>query len=154
MALSYAQTTRNVDHTKFVALKLSFSSELSSTLLVTSVCLLGSSQVRRRACDQHPKGDEYRGDRSQAQTCSELHCLYVGPQVFWGFLGWDEGVSFRSFPVVNELRAVGLLLRCDTGNMEESDIWTSFMVMRTRLTFGSLTAGNPSLLMKYRPSRH
>src|SRR6266536_1246750 len=109
-------------------------------------------QVGRRACDQHPKGDEYRGDRSKAQTCPQLHCLHMGPQVVCGFLGWDEGVSLHYFPC-QQIKAVVQPSSCYVANYEELGIRTSFKVLRIRLIFGSLNAGNPSLLMKYRPSK-
>jgi hypothetical protein len=32
-------------------------------------------------------------DSAETQTCSELYCVHMGPQVLWGLLGWHESVS-------------------------------------------------------------
>lgn len=95
---SYAPTTRNVDHTKYAtsgAPIYSYPSlgRLISVLRANAIMI----QVRRRTCDQYPKGDEYRGDSSETQACPKLHRLHMGPQVFWGLLGRHESVSTKFF---------------------------------------------------------
>lgn len=92
MSLAYAPTTRNIDHTKFVALSFSF------RCLATFYCLFSTLtwfhlQVRGRACDQYQKSNEYRRDSSQAQACPQLYRVHMGSQVIRGILGRHESVS-------------------------------------------------------------
>lgn len=90
-------TARNVDHTKSVASELSTSSALRILGSYEFSVLTMPLQVRRRACDQHPKGNEHRRDGSETQACAKLYCLHMGPQVFRRLLGWHESVSIVSF---------------------------------------------------------
>jgi hypothetical protein len=91
---SYAPTQRNVDHTKSVALRASnFSKPTYFSLLLLQHTDTVAVQVRGRACDQYPEGNEYRGDCAKTEACSELHCVHMGSQVLQCLLGRYESVS-------------------------------------------------------------
>jgi hypothetical protein len=70
--------------------RLSETSHPSTMWLLTNRLLV---QIRGRACDQYPEGDEYRGDGAKTQTCTKLYRVHVGSQVFGSLLGGHESVS-------------------------------------------------------------